>query len=196
MEWIAHRINTLAELQRTPFEMGVELDLRDVGDELVLQHDPFSTGESFESYLAHYRHGTMILNIKSERIEWKVLELIQKYKIPNYFFLDSSFPMIVQLNQKGELNTAIRFSEYEGMDTIAAMAGKASWIWIDSFAALSLTGDQSRQMKEWGYKLCLVSPDLQGRPEEIPAYKTYLEDAGITLDAICCKTANMERWAR
>jgi hypothetical protein len=196
MEWIAHRINTVAELQMTPVDMGVELDLRDVGGELVLQHDPFSTGESFESYLADYRHGTIILNIKSERIEWKVLELIHKYKIPNYFFLDSSFPMIIQLNLKGELNTAIRFSEYEGMDTIAAMAGKAGWVWVDSFTALTLTGDQARQMKAWGYRLCLVSPDLQGRTEEIPAYKTYLDDAGIKLDAICCKTVNMERWGR
>ncbi|NBV83429.1 hypothetical protein EBR57_04835 [bacterium] len=196
MEWIAHRINTIAELEKTPTEFGVELDLRDVGDELVLQHDPFSTGERFEDYLKHYRHGTIILNIKSERIEWRVLELIEKYQIPKYFFLDSSFPMIVQLSKKNELNTAIRFSEFEGMDTVRAMAGKSKWVWIDSFTDLTLTGDQYRQMKAWGYQLCLVSPDLQSRPDDIFDYKAYLDREEIVMDAICCKTYNRPLWER
>ena len=41
MEYIAHRINTVEELKKTPKECGVELDLRDFGDRLILQHDPF-----------------------------------------------------------------------------------------------------------------------------------------------------------
>ena len=55
----------------------------------------------------------MILNIKSERIEYKVLNLLQKYNINNYFFLDSSFPMIYQLSEEGEKNIAVRYSEFE-----------------------------------------------------------------------------------
>jgi hypothetical protein len=52
MEYIAHRINTIEELKQIPKEYGVELDLRDFRDGLILQHDPFkdvSTG--FEGYL-------------------------------------------------------------------------------------------------------------------------------------------------
>ena len=86
MEYITHRINTVEELKKTPKEYGVELDLRDFGDRLILQHDPFTDGEDFEEYLKYYNHGTMILNIKSERIEHRVLELIQKYNIQKYFF--------------------------------------------------------------------------------------------------------------
>ena len=78
MEYIAHRINTIEELKQIPSEYGVELDLRDYGRRLILQHDPFKDGEDFEEYLKHYNHGTMILNIKSERIEFKVLDLIKK----------------------------------------------------------------------------------------------------------------------
>ena len=89
MEFIAHRVNTIEELKKVPKEYGVELDLRDFGERLILQHDPFMDGEDFEKYLKYYNHGTMILNIKSERIEHKVLELIKKYNIQNYFFLDS-----------------------------------------------------------------------------------------------------------
>ena len=74
MLYVAHRINTAAQLSDVPPEYGVELDLRDRGDRLVLQHDPFKDGEDFETYLRHYRHRLMILNVKSERIEPRVLE--------------------------------------------------------------------------------------------------------------------------
>jgi len=86
MEYIAHRINTLIELKKIPREYGVELDLRDYGERIILQHDPFKDGEDFELFLKQYNHGTMILNIKSEGIELRVLELIKRYNINNYFF--------------------------------------------------------------------------------------------------------------
>lgn len=87
MNFIAHRINTIDELKTIPFEYGVEIDIRDSNNRLILQHDPFKDGEDFDEYLKHYRHGILILNIKSERIEMKVLELIEKYNIKDYFFL-------------------------------------------------------------------------------------------------------------
>ncbi|MCX7997545.1 MAG: hypothetical protein N3A69_01155, partial [Leptospiraceae bacterium] len=73
MEFIAHRINTLSELKNLPSGIGVELDLRDgPREKLILQHDPFKDGEDFEIFLSHYvNRGTLILNIKSERIEFK-----------------------------------------------------------------------------------------------------------------------------
>src|SRR5690242_12523273 len=88
MKYIAHRINSVRGLAGVPKEYGVELDLRDHGDELVLQHDPFTgaSGERFASYLDHYDHDLMILNIKSERIEWRVLELVRQSRVRDYFF--------------------------------------------------------------------------------------------------------------
>ena len=123
MHYIAHRVNTIKELLKTPVEYGVEIDLRDYGNRLILQHDPFKKGEDFEEYLKHYNHGTIILNIKSEGIEYKVLELLKKYTVNNYFFLDSSFPMINSLCSKGEKNITLRFSEFEGIDTIELIIG-------------------------------------------------------------------------
>ena len=118
MEFIAHRINCIKDLENLPKTIGIELDLREFNGKLVLQHDPFTNGQIFEELLIKYNHGTMILNIKSERIEFKVLELIKKYNIEKYFFLDSTFPMVNHLIQNGENNIALRFSEYEGIDTI------------------------------------------------------------------------------
>ena len=124
MEYIAHRVNTIEELQQTPKEYGVEVDLRDYEERLILQHDPFKDGEDFEEFLKHFNHGTMVLNIKSEGIEHKVIEYIHQYNIKKYFFLDSSFPMIYLLSKNNEKNIALRFSEYEEVDTILTMVEK------------------------------------------------------------------------
>ena len=101
LEYIAHRINTIEELMLVPKQCGVEVDIRDYAEKLILQHDPFLDGEDFETYLKHYDHGTMILNIKSERIEYKVLELLKKCNIKKYFFLlatsDSSNCLCISL---------------------------------------------------------------------------------------------------
>ena len=66
MQIISHRVNTIHELKSTPLNYGVEIDLRDSGDKLILQHDPFSKGEDFEEFLKYYQHRTIILNIKAK----------------------------------------------------------------------------------------------------------------------------------
>ena len=194
MEYIAHRINRIKALKKIPKEYGVELDLRDIGGRLVLQHEPFMDGEDFAEYLKHYDHGTMILNIKSERIERKVLELVQKYNIKDYFFLDSSFPMIYSLSKSGEKNIALRFSEFEGIDTILNMKGKIDWIWVDCFSKLPIDNENYNLLKQHGFKFCLVSPELQGQDEKLEEYKKYLNDKNIIFDAVCTKIYNAKRW--
>lgn len=195
MEYIAHRINTKEELNRLPKEYGVELDLRDdLNGHIYIQHNPFEKGEDFEDYLKAYHHGTLILNIKSERIEHKVLELIKKYDVKKYFFLDSTFPMIKLLSDMGEKNIAIRFSEYEGIDTLEAMAGKVDWVWVDTFTCMPLNYDLFQRMKAMRYKLCLVSPELQGQPEKIIKYAEQIKHEKINFDAICTKYYNIESW--
>jgi hypothetical protein len=193
-QFIAHRINTLEALKALPKHFGVELDLRDSKQELILQHDPFTPGEKFADYLAQYQHGTMILNIKSERIEHKVLELLQEYKINDYFFLDSSIPMIYLLSKQGEKKSAVRFSEIESIETVMLMADKVDWVWVDCFNKLPIDQQSYQRLKQAGLKLCLVSPELQGRAEDIAPYKEYLDQQGIVFDAICTKVHNIEAW--
>jgi len=194
MHFIAHRVNTIKDLLNTPTECGVEIDLRDFGQKLILQHDPFKHGECFEEYLKNYHHGTMILNIKSEGIETRVLKLIKKYNVKNYFFLDCSFPMINLLSLKGEKNIALRFSEFEGLDTIRLMSKKVNWIWVDCFSKLPITEKNYNILKDLDYKLCLVSPELQRNNSKINKYKIYLKKNKIKFDAICTKLKNIKKW--
>ncbi len=195
MKGICHRINTIEELKRVPVKYGVELDIRDdLEGRIYIQHNPFEEGEDFEAYLKEYKHGTMIINVKSERIELRTRELLKQYQIEHYFFLDSSFPMIKLLTDLGENNIALRYSELEGMDTIRAMAGKVEWVWVDCFTKLSLTKEDYLEMKQMGYQICLVSPELQGQEEKIEEYRKLIEEKGIKLDAVCSKIYNIEKW--
>ena len=115
-EFICHRINTINELKEIPECVGVEIDLRDRDDQIIMSHDPFLTGCNFSEYIKNYNHGTIILNVKSERIEDKTFEIIQNKNITKYFFLDSSIPMIYLKGKKYKFAT--RFSEIEAIESI------------------------------------------------------------------------------
>jgi hypothetical protein len=196
MHFIAHRINNLAELRELPPEYGAEIDLRDRGERLILQHDPFVDGEDAEPFFANYKHGTLILNVKSERIEYRVSELLTRYGITNYFFLDSSLPMIVKLSREGEKKLAIRYSEYETIETVMSFKGLVNWVWIDCFTKLPLKRNVFDAIKKAGFQTCLVSPELQGRIEDIEPYKLILKEEGIQFDAICTKLKNIDKWQK
>jgi len=194
MEYIAHRVNSIEELMRLPRDYGVEVDLRPYGDRLVLQHDPFKDGEDFEQYLQQYKHSLMILNIKSESIEYRILELLQEYEISNYFFYDSSFSMIYALSQDGIENLALGFSEFDGLKAMKAFRDKVKWLWVHCFTKIPFTEDTYREVKTLGYKLCLASPDLYGRNADVLPYIKEIQRRGLVFDAVCTKAYNIDKW--
>lgn len=53
---------------------------------------------------------------------------------------------------------------------------------------------EADELKALGYKLCLVSPELEGRTENIEMYKKQIEDMEIEIDAVCTKSYNIEQW--
>lgn len=195
MKYIAHRINAAEELKDVKEKYGVELDLRDdLNGNIYISHNPYEPGEDFAEYLKSYHHGTMILNVKSERIEHKILELMEENNLDDYFFLDSSFPMIYLLASSGMKKSAIRISEFEGMDTARNMKGQVEWIWVDCFTKIPIDKNDEKMLHDWGYKLCFVSPELQGRPEDIEEYAKFICENDIKFDAICTKVYNIPKW--
>ena len=190
MLFINHRINNSEELKFVKQGHGVEIDLRDKNNDIILSHDPFVEGELFEDYLKNYVNekldkNLIILNIKSERIEYKVLELIKKYNIHNYFFLDSSFPMIYQLNKIGEKNIAVRFSEFESIESVKLVKDMVKWVWVDCFTSFPLDLSSYKKIKNLGIKICIVSPELQGyNKEKIKDFKEIISKNSFEIDEI------------
>jgi hypothetical protein len=189
MKFISHRRNTIEELKATPNEYGVEVDIRSDYGQLIIHHDPFAPGENFEAWLKHYQHDTLILNVKEEGLEARLIELMKQYNITDYFFLDQSFPFLIKWSKLGERHCAVRVSEFESIETAFTLAGKIDWVWVDCFTQFPLTGKEAKCLQDAGFKLCLVSPELQGRPAEtaIPQLAALLRERAITAEAICTK---------
>jgi hypothetical protein len=186
---IAHRINTIEQLKLVPKEFGVELDLRPDADKIVIHHEPFQGGVDFEEWLKFYNHSFIILNTKAEGMEERLIALMERYKIDNYFFLDLSLPYLIKYMKKGVSRIAIRFSEYEPIEFVMKFAGKVEWLWIDCFTLLPLN-DENYGILKAKFKLCLVSPELQGY--DIARIADFREQVkNMKIDAVCTKRPDL-----
>ena len=189
---IAHRVNTIAELRELPKNYGAEIDIRAWQNKLVLHHDPFLEGDSLEDYLAEYEHGLLVLNIKETGIEDKVLKIVREHAISDYFLLDVEFPYLYKASQHGEQAMAVRYSEAEGLDTVKQLKGLVNWTWIDVNTKLPL--DETSVEVLSCFRNCLVSPDLWGRPSDIPIYFQRMKALAFQPEAIVTKQNNLETW--
>ena len=204
MIYINHRINTIEQLKKVPAQNGIELDVRYHENELVLHHDPFghheSNPEKFEDLLQEWHHeGPLLLNVKTEGVEQVCIDLMGKYNIGNWFFLDLSMPYFAiyaeraynkEISGFSPENLAVRFSEREPIEYALAFADKANWVWVDCFTYLPMDGGIYKQLKEAGFKICLVSPELQRHSiSRIDEFKKQCEGLGI--DAVCTKRPDL-----
>lgn len=165
---VKHRINKVRELKEINAKYGVEVDVRVSGKDLILNHEPFASGDLLDEYLSNYHHGFIIFNIKEAGIEDAVHKLAAKHKITDYFLLDVEFPYIYKAAGKGIKQIAIRYSEDECIDTAAKYAGKIDWVWIDTISKLPLDEEIVKKLKP--FKTALVCPERWGRPQDIESY--------------------------
>ena len=89
---IIHRCNTIDQLRSIPKKYGVEIDIRSYKDQLVLHHDPFvKDAATFHDWINHFEHESIILNVKEEGVEEKLIKIMKDYEIDKYFFSRSIF---------------------------------------------------------------------------------------------------------
>ncbi len=201
---IAHRINTIGQLQSVPLDFGIEIDVRYHEDNLILHHDPFShhklpTPEKFSELLKNYQcKGPIIVNVKTEGVEEKCIELLNKFRINNWFFLDLSMPYFVKYSKRldiagfGPDNLAVRFSDEEPIEYSLNFSKKAKWVWVDCFTGFPLDDISYKKLKLAGFNICIVSPELQNYPiSRIAEFKQQLN--GKKIDAVCTKYPDLWR---
>jgi hypothetical protein len=181
-------VNTSKELSSVPSKHGAEIDLRVSDGEIILAHDPFESGESFEDWLEEFRHSTLILNVKEDGLESRIAEILESKGIENYFFLDQPFPTL----RKSALENrpvALRLSEHENPIEIGDLQIK--WIWLDSFSGnWRYIAKHADWLKNGTFKLCIVSPELQGRSpgSESSVIAETFQKSNLKIDAVCTKT--------
>lgn len=187
---IVHRVNRASQLRRIPGDFGVEVDLRSDGTRLILHHDPSKSGERFEEYLRRFHHRFLVVNSKCDGIEEEALRLLRHRRIRNFFFVDMPLPGIARLVARGERRIALRFSDLEPIEACLALRGRVDWLWIDAFSRFPALGKaELRSLK--GFRRCLVSPELHGRPGVSPGEARRLVRR-FGASAVC--TDQPDRW--
>ena len=189
---ILHRVNNSDTLKDVPTRFGVEIDLRSSGNDIILNHEPFQSGELFKDYLKHYQHNTLILNIKEAGIESEVIRLVQEYNINNYFLLDCEFPYIYRATREGINQIAIRYSEDESIETVKNYKGLANWVWVDTNTCLPINYEITQSLQ--GFKTCLVCPERWGRPKSITPYATQMKGLNWQPTAIMTSKQHASLW--
>ena len=193
MQIIHHRRNSINLVNSTSNKYGVEVDIRSLGDDLIIQHNPYLEGEKFSEWLKYYVHKFLIINVKEDGLEERILIYLKKFKIKNFFFLDQSFPTIVRLSSNGQRNCAVRVSEFESIESALLFKNKVDWIWVDTFTKLFLTLEDYKKLKLAKFKLCLVSPELNKTNKfDIEEIKDIIKEKSFQFDAICTKFP--EKW--
>lgn len=194
ISFIKHRVNTIEALKLLEPEFGCEIDLRSnvsTTGEMHLSHDPWQIGDHFKDWIKVYAtkgmHGPLILNTKEDGLEAKIIEILNEYKISNYFFLDTTVPTLIKwsLINKNP-NFAVRISKYEDQNFALKFKNKINWVWLDCFEGIPPEETWFDQVKA-NFKICLVSPELQGASlSQIEKFK-HLK---TKVHAICTKEVN------
>jgi len=191
---IHHRRNRASELIGISPTDGVEIDLRSSGSKLILQHDPFTDGENFDDWLDVWCGQFLVLNIKEEGLENRILESLAKKKITGYFFLDQSFPFLQRTVRMGNRQVAARASDIESVET--ALAIDCEWVWIDCFKGdWGFLEEMIPKLAQAKKKICLVSPELvrANSQKELDALKKVLKSVPFEIDAVCSKDDGLWR---
>lgn len=191
---IEHRINTLAQLRALPPDHGAEIDLRSdpKTGEIYLHHDPFVMGQNLDEWLGVFGDqkikGPLILNTKEDGLEKVLIEKCLDHNVQNFFFLDTALPTLVKWSlRNGENRFACRLSVYEPVESVMPFAGKVQWLWVDCFEGIPLSRELVEVLRK-NFRICLVSPELQGVPLSDPFIRQLRDIA----DAVCTKQP--QRW--
>lgn len=163
---MAQEKNTLPSFKRSfSLAFGTETDFRDRGGQLVISHDPaheqaMLAEEFFSTYRQYAQDLPLALNIKADGMQKLLSAALLEYDVQNYFVFDMAVPDMVGYIRAG-LRVFTRQSDYEPNPVLY---DQAKGIWIDGFETDWVDEATIETHLKLGKQVCLVSPDLHGRP--------------------------------
>ncbi len=184
---IKHRVNTINKIINTPKKYGVEIDLRSNFKTIYLNHDPFKKGTKFSQWIKYFKHKLIVLNVKEEGLEKKIINILKKNKTSNFFFHDQTFSSL--LKNKKKTKVSIRYSEFEKLENYSYLFKYIKWIWIDHFTKFPLNAKFYKILKKNNIKICIVSPELVNIKfkNKIKFLKKKIKKNNYKIDAVCTK---------
>ncbi len=174
MEILSHRGHWLVREERNApvalarsFEggFGTETDLRDCAGALVVAHDPPPPGAlpAEELFALHARLGSglpLALNIKADGLQAMTCALLERFAVRDAFVFDMSVPDTIQW-LKTPVPVFVRESDVEPEPVLL---DRAAGVWLDGFGSDWWEAATILRHLDAGRRVCLVSPDLHGRP--------------------------------
>jgi hypothetical protein len=155
---------------------GIETDVRDYEGELVISHDiPKKGCEPFSRLLKLYQKfpkaAPLAINIKSDGLHSPLLESLSAHQFNRYFIFDTTVPDGLNYIRKG-MCTFTRQSEYE---LVPCYYKESSGVWLDEFFSPWINEETILEHLHNRKQLCIVSPELHGRPhlERWKKYRTW-----------------------
>jgi hypothetical protein len=192
MEIVIHRVNLINDLKSLSIKYGCEIDIRSQGSKLILNHEPYITGDNLIDYLDNYKHGLLILNIKEAGIENDVLKLVRERNISSYFLLDVEFPYLYRSSRLGERSIAVRFSEDEPIELVYNYNSLVDWVWIDTNTKFPINAQNINILSSM--KSCIVCPERWGRPQDIISYRQIMKNIDFTPSAVMTNLNYTNLW--
>jgi hypothetical protein len=159
--------NSEAAFERS-FSMGfgTETDFRDAHKSLVINHDLADTSslaadKCFKLLGKYNCNLPLAINIKSDGLQSLLCEGLQKHGIKNYFLFDMSVPDAMK-----SISVGLRcFTRHSDKESVPAFYEQAAGVWMDGFDVDWITPELIRPHLAAGKQVCLVSPELHGRPQ-------------------------------
>lgn len=142
---------------------GLETDIRDCAGRIVISHDmPIGDEVDLDQFIKLFSDmdRPLALNIKADGLAVALKNALSDSDIEDWFAFDMSVPdMRAYLNER--IPVFARVSEVErDPPWIDEVAG----IWFDSFHGGNYDVDRVAQYLREGRRVCIVSPELHGRP--------------------------------
>ena len=179
---IKHRVNSIEQLKSTPTDFGVDAEIRSYNNRIIINRDAFLDGDSLEDYVKSFKHSFLVLDVKTEGIENKSIEIVEKAGIKDYIFVNVPSSSIKKFIGRNFTKFAVRFSDMESTESLKFWEGRAQWVWVDIFRDFPLNEENAAILKK-SFKVCTISPEIIGIRAGLERYRGKMMT--FKIDAVC-----------
>lgn len=151
------------------YDYGIEVDIRDFKQELVVSHNPADASSlKLVDLLTYYQNNQcssrLAFNVKADGLQPLLQEILSRFSLSNYFTFDMSIPNTL-VDASYNLQYFLRQSEYEPTpSSLLSLYSQAAGIWVDQFQWNERVFQHNlATLKDYlqeGKKVCWVSAEL------------------------------------